>query len=327
MISALTALRRSRAVALAITLAGLPSAVAAQTYPSKPITLVVAFAPGGSADSVTRILVDKLGTKLGGASIVVENRGGAGGNLGARLVAVAPADGHTVLVTTTAVAINDTLYRTKGYATEDLRPVALAASFPEVLACSIDNPAKDLPDFLRAVKDKGVSYSSAGVGTPSFIQAEYFFKTLAKIKAVHVPFAGGGPAVSAAMGNHVDAVASALPTAAQLLNQGRLKGLAVASRDRAPAVPGVPTYAEGGFPDYLALTWVGFFVPSKTDDAVVAKLNAAINDTLVEADVQQRLRQIAFEPMRTAPAEAATYVRTEIEDWGKRVRAIGHFVD
>ena len=247
-----------------------PRATTAQDYPAKQITLVVAFAPAGSADSVARILVDRLSARLGGVSIVVENRGGAGGNLAAKQVAAASADGYTVLVTTTAVAINETLYKNKGYATEDLRPVAIAASFPEVLACSVSNPAKDLQEFLRALKDKGISYSSAGVGTPSFIQAEYFFKTLAQIKAVHVPFAGGAPAVAAAMGNHVDLVVR-LPTASQLINQGKLKGLAVASRDRAAAVPSVPTYAEGGFPDYLALTWVGFLVPSKTDDAVVAR--------------------------------------------------------
>jgi len=174
-----------------------PRAATAQDYPAKQITLVVAFAPAGSADSVTRIVVDRLSARLGGVSIVVENRGGAGGNLAAKQVAAATADGYTVLVTTTAVAINETLYKNKGYATEDLRPVAIAASFPEVLACSVSNPAKDLQDFLRALKDKGISYSSAGVGTPSLIQAEYFFKTLAQIKAVHVPFAGDAPAVAA----------------------------------------------------------------------------------------------------------------------------------
>ena len=312
---------------IAASLSLMPRTTAAQDYPAKQITLVVAFAPAGSADSVTRILADRLGARLGGASIVVENRGGAGGNLAAKQVAAAPADGYTVLVTTTAVAINETLYRNKGYATEELRPVAIAASFPEVLACSVSNPARDLQELLRALTDKGVSYSSAGVGTPSFIQAEYFFKTLAKIRAVHVPFAGGAPAVAAAMGNHVDVVAAALPTASQLINQGKLKGLAVASRARAAAVPSVPTYAEGGFPDYLALTWVGFLVPAKTNDAVVAKLNAAINEVLAESDVQERLRNIAFEPMRGTPAEASSFFQSEIDSWGKRVRAIEYFVD
>lgn len=318
---------RWSAVLLAFLLIPSSRVAMAQEYPSKQITLVVAFAPAGSADSATRVLVDTLSARLGGASIVVENRGGAGGNLAARQVAASPADGYTVLVTTTAVAINETLYKNKGYATEDLRPVAIAASFPEVLATSVTNPAKDLPEFLAALKDKGVSYSTAGVGTPSFIQAEYFFRTLARVKAVHVPFAGGAPAVSAAMGNHVDLVASALPTASQLINQGKLKGLAVASRERAAAVPSVPTYAEGGFPDYFALTWVAFLVPSKTNDAVVARLNAAINAALDEPGVQERLRNIAFEPMRGTPADASRYLKSEIEDWGKRVRAIGYFVE
>src|SRR6185312_10289425 len=150
----------------------------AETYPARSITFVVAYAPGGVADAIARIIGRDLSQELG-QSVVVENRGGAGGNLAARAVSKASADGYTVLVTTTAVAINETLYKNKGYATDDLRPVAIAASFPEVLACSVDNMAKDLPEFLRAVKDKGVSYSSAGVGTPSFIQAEYFFKELA----------------------------------------------------------------------------------------------------------------------------------------------------
>ena len=180
---------------------------------------------------------------------MIENRGGAGGNLGARMVAGSAADGYTLLATTSALAVNDSASRNKGYATEDLRAVAIVADSPDILAVHPSNPARSLGEFLAAAKDKSFTFASAGTGTGPHIGAEYFFREIAKVKALHVPFGGGAPAVTAAVGNHVDAVWIVLPTVTPHVAQGSLRGLGLAGRTRNPAVPDVPTFAEQAFPD------------------------------------------------------------------------------
>ena len=241
-----------RTMTAALVALGLTAAPAhAQQYPTQPVTLVVAFAAGGFADSVARLFSDELGKKLG-QSIVVENRGGAGGNLGARTVVNAPADGHTILVSTTSVAVNDTLYKNKGYASGDLRGVAIVGSTPEALILNPSNPAKTLKEFIEAAKTKPVTFGTAGVGTSSYISGEYFFKHLAKVEAIHVPYQGGAPAINALMGGHVDSMALTLPPAIPHINAGRLRGIALASERRLAAIPDVPTYAESGYPGFVA---------------------------------------------------------------------------
>src|SRR5215831_7633899 len=254
---------------------------AAQTYPSQNINVVVAFAAGGIADVVGRLVGQKTGERLG-RTVVIENRGGAGGNLGARAVAQAAPDGHTLLATTSAIAVNDSASRNKGYATEDLRPVAFVAISPDVIAVHPSNPAKDLREFVANARENSFTYGSAGVGTGPHIGAEYFFREVAKMKSLHVPFTGGAPAVQAAIGNHVDAVVLTLPTVVPPITQGQLRGIGLASATRNVAVPNVPTYAEMGFPNVYSGSWVGFFAPAKTPDAVVAKLNAEINAIMRE---------------------------------------------
>ncbi len=298
----------------------------AQQYPAQPVTLVVAFAAGGFADSVARLFSDELGKRLG-QSIVVENRGGAGGNLGARTVANAPTDGHTILVTTTSVAVNDTLYKNKGYASDDLRGVAIVGSTPEALIVNPSNPAKTLTEFLANAKGKSVTFGTAGVGTSSYIAAEYFFKQLAKVEAVHVPYQGGAPAINAVMGNHVDSVALTLPPAVPHINGGRLRGIAIASEKRLDAVKDVPTYAESGFPGFIATSWVGFFIHSKTSDAIVTKLNGAINDILKTPEIQAKLKTMGLEPRPGTAAESHAFFKSEIGNWGKMVRTIGASVE
>jgi tripartite-type tricarboxylate transporter receptor subunit TctC len=277
--------RRSLALStsLAFSLA-LATPAVAQQYPTQPITIVVAAAAGGFADGVARTVGEKLSEKLG-QSIVVENRGGAGGNLGARQVARSKPDGYTILVSTTAMAINGTLYKNMGYATADIRPAAIVGSAPEALVVNPSNPAKTLAEFLEAAKGKSVEYGTAGVGTGSFIAAEYFFKVLAKAQTVHVPFPGGAPGVTAIIGGHIGAFAATVSPLIVHINAGKLRGLAIASAQRHPVVPDVPTYAESGFPGFHAASWVGFFVPAQTDNAVVEKLNGTINEVLKEAVV------------------------------------------
>ena len=251
----------------------------AQSYPAQPVTFVVSFAAGGIADVIARMVAQKLGER-GTGTFVVENRGGAGGNLAARVVSTAAADGYTVLATTTALAINATASRNKGYATEDLRAVAIVALASDVMAVHPSSSAKTMQELVRTAGDKGITFGTPGLGTGPYIAAAYFYQEIAKIKAVHVPFSGGAPAVAAAIGNHLDVVNVSLPSAQAQIEQGALRGLGIPSPQRNSALPNVPTYGEAGFPNFHSATWVGFFVPAKTPDAVVGKLNAEINEVI-----------------------------------------------
>jgi tripartite-type tricarboxylate transporter receptor subunit TctC len=310
--------------AATITLAFLhPQRAAAQDYPTRNITVVVAFAAGGFADGIARLIGQKLSARLG-QNVVVENRGGAGGNIAAKLVAGAAPDGYTLLVTTTGLAINETLSKNKGFAAADLKAVAVVGSTPEVLTVHPSNPAKNLQEFLTAAQGKTVNFGTAGVGTGSHIAAEYFFKALGKVQAVHVPFQGGAPAINAAVGNHVEVLAASLAGGlAPQINSGALKGLAVASERRVSIIPNVPTYAEGGFPNFYAASWVGFFAPAQTNPANLAKLNAAINEALKDAEVQQRLNALGVVASSGTQPQADEYFRAEVEKWAKMVNSIG----
>jgi tripartite-type tricarboxylate transporter receptor subunit TctC len=310
----------------ALLLAGGASAAAAQTYPSQNISVVVAFAAGGIADVVGRLVGQKTSEQLG-RTVVIENRGSAGGNLGARAVAQSAPDGYTLLATTSAIAVNDSASRNKGYATEDLRPVAFVAISPDVIAVHPSNPAKDLKEFIANAREKSFTYGSAGVGTGPHIGAEYFFHEVAKVKSVHVPFTGGAPAVQATIGNHVDAVVLTLPTVTPQITQGTLRGLGLASATRNTAVPNVPTYGEMGFPNVYSGSWVAFFVPAKTPDAIVAKLNATMNEVMADPEVLQKLKMIGFDPIVKDAAATVDYFKVEIANWGKMVQAVGITVD
>src|SRR5262245_59106333 len=303
---------------------GLAQPVSAQIFPTQTITFQVAFAAGGIADVVARLVGLRLSERLGHA-VVVENRGGAGGNLAAKAVSGAAPDGHTILATTTSLAVNETATRNKGFAADDLRAVAIVAFSPDVLAVHPSNPAKDLREFVKS--GKSFTYGSAGVGTGPHIGAEYFFREVAKVQALHVPFTGGAPAVAAAVGNHVDAIVLTLPTVVPPIIQGLLRGIGLASPTRNSAVPDVPTYGEMGFPNVYSGSWVGFFAPAKTPDAIVAKLNAEINAIMQEPQAQQKLATIGFDPIIKTTAEAADYFSSEVANWGKMTRAIGFSAD
>jgi tripartite-type tricarboxylate transporter receptor subunit TctC len=295
----------------------------AQAYPTQNITFQVAFAAGGIADVVARLVGQKLGERLG-HTVVVENRGGAGGNLAAKSVSGTPADGYTILATTTGLAVNETASKNKGFSANDLRAIAIVAISPDVLAVHPSNPAKDLKEFISNGKQKSFTYGSAGVGTGPHIGAEYFFREVAKVQAVHVPFTGGAPAVQSAIGNHVDAIVLTLPTVVPPLTQGLLRGIGLASVTRNSAVPDVPTYGEMGYPNVYSGSWVGFFAPAKTPDAVIAKLNAEINAIMKEPEAQQKLKTIGFDVMIKSQAEVEDYFKSEVASWGKMVRAIGY---
>jgi tripartite-type tricarboxylate transporter receptor subunit TctC len=321
---ALSAFRTMRCLLLVASAIGLAQPVSAQTFPTQTITFQVAFAAGGIADVVARLVGQKLSERLA-HTVVVENRGGAGGNLAAKAVSGAAPDGHTILATTTSLAVNETATRHKGFSADDLRAVAIVAFSPDVLAVHPSNPAKDLREFVKS--GKSFTYGSAGVGTGPHIGAEYFFREVAKVQALHVPFTGGAPAVAAAVGNHVDAIVLTLPTVVPPMTQGLLRGIGLASATRNSAVPDVPTYGEMGFPNVYSGSWVGFFAPAKTPDAIVAKLNAEINAIMQEPQAQQKLKTIGFDVTIKTIGEASDYFRSEVAAWGKMIRAIGYSSD
>jgi tripartite-type tricarboxylate transporter receptor subunit TctC len=296
--------------------------VRAQTYPAQNINFQVAFAAGGIADVIARLIGLKLSDRLG-HTVVVENRGGAGGNIAAKLVSTAAPDGYTLLVTTTGLAVNETASKNKGFSVNDLRAIAIVAISPDVLAVHPSNPAKDLKEFIATAKEKSFNYGSAGVGTGPHIGAEYFFREAAKVKSVHVPFTGGAPAVQSVIGNHIDAIVLTLPTVVPPIVQGLLRGLGLASPTRNSAVPNVPTYGEMGFPNVYSGSWVGFFAPAKTPDAVVAKLNTAINEIMKDPEVLAKLKSIGFDPVIKTQAETVDYFNSEVATWGRMVNAVG----
>ena len=311
------------AAALALALA---TSAGAKDYPEKRITFVVGFAAGGFADSVARIIGQHVSKALGQA-VVVENRGGAASNIAARAVASAPADGYTVLVSTTSLAVNATLYKKINYSlVKDLSPVAIAVRAPETFSVNPSRP-KTLKEFLNASRSTKYSYGSAGVGSGSYLTWFTFFKDVAKVGIDHVPFKGGSPAMQAAIGGQVDGMAAtASGSTVTQVTSGKLTCLAVASAERYHLLPNCPTLAESGFPGFEGSSWVGFWVPAKTPAGIVAALNKAINSI---ADDQQAAASLKRNGDLSGLSVKATdeFVKSEVATWGSRVKAAGIQVD
>jgi tripartite-type tricarboxylate transporter receptor subunit TctC len=291
-------------------------------YPTRRITIVVAFAPGGSVDASARIFAEKLNERWG-QPVVVENRLGAAGNIAAAVVSHAAPDGYTLLMTASGVVINQSLYEAPGYSIKDLRPIALPAVNGSLLAVHPDNPSRTLQDFIAAHRTQSFVYGTSGVGSAAHITAAYLFQDLAKVQAILTPFQGGAPALTALMGNHIDLVSTAVPDAAALVQQGKLRALAVSGAERAEALPDVPTFIEAGFPGFAVQGWTGLFAPARTDARIAAMLNAAINDILAMPDVKARLDAQGFTPNRE-PLDATVHrLDADLEKWRVMVGALG----
>jgi tripartite-type tricarboxylate transporter receptor subunit TctC len=315
------------AVCFVLAFFGLQNSTLAQTasYPATRITLVVAFAPGGAADAIARLVGPSLARRLG-QPVVIENRGGAAGSIGARSVVTAAPDGHTILVTTTSLLITELLSKRAGYSTAQLAAIAIPASTPEMFATRAASSAKDLREFLTGARANSITYATSGARSGSHLGAAYFFKALAKVEAVHVPFQGGGPAVGAAAGGHVDLVSNSLPAMISLVQQGTLKGLALASPTRVAALPDVPTLKELGY-EFDEGTWVGFFAPGKTDPAIVARLNREINDIIREKDVHERIAALGFSPEIRSPEETTHHLAEETGKFRRIIETTGITAD
>jgi tripartite-type tricarboxylate transporter receptor subunit TctC len=314
------ALMKSLAV-LALSHLLAPGASAEEAWPNKRLTMVVGFAAGGFADSVGRLIARKLGEKLK-QPVIVQNVDGAGGNIAARQVSIAPADGYTLLVTTTSLAINETLAKDKGFTSDSLVPVAIPVEAPEMLVANPKHGIRSLSDALNHAKTDKLYFGSSGLGSGSHIAVEYFFKTLAKVEAKHIPFKGGHPAMHALLTGDVNLLASTA-TAKPAIRSGELVGLAVASDQRDPSIPDVPTYAELGFPGFKASSWVGVFAPAGTPGAIVNRLNAEIDAVMAEPDVQRQLEQMGLLKSSRSAQDTAALFRSDVARWREMVQAIG----
>jgi tripartite-type tricarboxylate transporter receptor subunit TctC len=294
----------------------------AQAYPDKPVRIVVAFGPGGIADTIGRLIGQKLNDRFG-QPIVVDNRPGAGGALAARLVAGATPDGYTLLVTTTAIAVNVSAVKDAVDPRTQLVAVAIAASAPTIFAVHRSVGAKTLMEYLRVTKQGRFNYATAGVGTTEHLTSEYIFRAVPSLEATHVPYQGGTAPVAATAGQQVDMVTTTIPTASIFIKQGTLRVLAVASRKRIPALPDVPTLAESGFPAFENASWIAFFAPAKAPAAVVRTLNAEVNNALRQADVRERLTALGFDIQTRSQPELAEYVKSEVAKWVQVIKVTG----
>jgi tripartite-type tricarboxylate transporter receptor subunit TctC len=311
---------------LAFTLACSP-AWAEANWPTKPVRFVVAFAPGGPADIIARLLGQKLGEVLG-QSIVVDNRAGAGGSIASGIVAKAEADGYTLLINTSSYAVNPAMQRSLPFDPEkDLTLAALVASSPNLIVGSPRLKGQTLKDVLAEARDGKYNYGTAGAGTTPHLTAEYLFKVLAKVDIAHAPFQGAGPALNATMGGQIELASVALPAAVELVKAGKVRGLAVTGNRRVASIPMVPTVAESGFPGFEDYTWVGVFAPSQTLPEIIQRINTEVNAILKTADFQARLAVVGFEPVGGTTREAADYLKAELAKWARVVRETGAKAD
>ncbi|QQX87124.1 tripartite tricarboxylate transporter substrate binding protein [Cupriavidus necator] len=297
---------------------------AAQSYPQRPVRLIVPYAPGGSADIAARLVSDAWSKSLGG-TIVVENRAGAGGNIGVDAVAKAAADGYTIGLQTVSLAINPGLFPRMPYDTlKDLAPIGMVASSQHVLVVNNNVPAKNLQELIAAAKATPgkLTYGSAGNGSTFHMSAE-LFKSVANVSIVHVPYRGGGPALVDTIAGQVDMSFPVVSAAQQHVQGGKLKALAVTGTRRSPQLPNVPTAAEAGLPGYAFETWFMVFAPAGTPRPVIDKLNAALNTALAAQATRDRMLKEGFEPTPTTPEAARQRLEKEMPVWANLIRQRG----
>jgi tripartite-type tricarboxylate transporter receptor subunit TctC len=268
------------------------AAAHADTFPSKPVRIVVIVAPGGSADALGRIVAEGLTTRLG-QPVVVENKPGAGGNVATQAVARSPADGYTLLLSANNHTINPSLFANAGYGIDDLVPVAQLMEGPSVIAVPANSRFNTLPDLLEEARQKpgSIAFGSAGIGVPSHIAGE-MLQRAADVKLVHIAYRGSGPSITDAIGGQVPVVIASLVAAMPQIESGKLKALAVTSAKRWPTSPAIPAAAEFGIPAYEHMTWLGLFAPKGTPPAVVARLNAEVRAVLADEAVKARVAKM-----------------------------------
>lgn len=327
------ALRRRFALTLAtaaamLAAAGLALPGLAQAYPDKPVRLVVPFPPGGSTDAVGRLLATELG-KLLGQPVVVDNKGGANGNIGSDMVAKAAPDGYTLLLSGVGSnAINYSLYSKMAYANQDFSHVTLLATGPNVLVVTPSFPAKTFAEFIDIVKKNPGKYShaSSGNGSSGHLSME-MLKQAAGLDIVHVPYKGGAAAITDTISGQVQALFLNQDNVLPFVRSGKLRALAVSSRDPNPAYPDVPSVASAGYPDFAATSWFGLSAPAGTPEAIVSRLSEAATKAMDSDAVRHQLEGSGFVVQAEGPVAFRTFVDNEIARWGKAVKASGATAD
>ncbi|WP_244788171.1 tripartite tricarboxylate transporter substrate binding protein [Cupriavidus pauculus] len=303
-------------------------AAGAQDWPTRPIRMVVPYPPGGPTDIVARVVGQKLSERLG-QTVVVDNRPGAGGNIGADAVAKSAPDGYTMLVATTAHAINMTLFSKPGYNTRtDFAPVSMLTSGPLVLVTAPSTPAASVTELIamaRANPGK-VTFASSGNGQSTHLAAE-LFDSMAGVRMTHVPYKGSAPALTDVMAGQATVMFDTMLSAMPFVRDGKLRALAITGATRSPAAPDVPTMAQAGLPGYEATAWNALLVPAGTPAAVQSRLSEALKAVLNQDDVRARFASQGFAATWTSPADTGQFIAREIDKWGKVVKASGATID
>ena len=301
----------------------------AQTYPTRPIRLVVPFPAGGTTDILAREVGDRLSRSLG-QSVVVDNRPGAAGNIGSDMVAKSAPDGYTLLMGTVGThAINPSLYTKMPYDhVKDFAPVVLVAGVPNVLEVTPSLPVNSVADLIKLAKEKPgqLNFASSGSGTSIHLSGE-LFKTMAGVDMTHVPYKGSAPALTDLMGGQVQLMFDNLPSSLQQIKAGKLRAIAVTSAQRAPALPNVPTIAESGLPGFEASSWFGLLAPAGTPPAVIARINTEVNQWLQTGEAKEKLVAQGAVVAGGTPEQFAAHIRAETEKWAKVVKVSGAKVD
>jgi tripartite-type tricarboxylate transporter receptor subunit TctC len=308
---------------LALAAASVTAPLRAQTgWPDKPLRVIVPFVPGGPPDVVARLIQPRL-SELLGQPVVVDNRGGAGGNIGAQAVAKSAPDGNTLMITSSAFVVN-TNFAESGYVAErDFIPVTIVASQPNVIVAHPSLTARNLNEVVAMAKTSPMAFATPGSGTTPHLTAENFFNIANKLNMTPIHYKGAGQAVGAVVGGEPKLGCMAITAPLQNIKGGRLKALAVSSAKRLPILPEVPTLSELGHPEMLDYTWVGAFLPAGTPAAIQAKWYDALTKALTSADVKEKLQAMAFDALLESPAKTGDYVRGEISRWAQVVKHIG----
>ena len=316
--------RRLLILSHALTALACPPFAAAQDYPVKSVRVIVPFAPGGTADFVGRIVASALAKELG-QQFIIDNRGGAGGSVGADLAAKSPPDGHTLLLFNIAMAFGPALYTTLPYdPVNDFAPISALGSAPSVLLVNPSLPVRTLAEFLALARARpaDLNYGTGGVGASGHLAVE-LLQSLARVKFTHVPYKGGGPAFQATISGEVAFLIETAGPVVPQIKSGRLRALGITSAQRLPMLADVPTIAEAGLKDYAYTTWYAVWAPAKTPPAIVNRLNQAVRKISAAADVRASMQNSGIEPDPSTPAQLDERVRAELAKWSKIIRDAG----
>jgi tripartite-type tricarboxylate transporter receptor subunit TctC len=312
-------------LALALVAATVPaSAQSPDAWPSKPVRFILPFPPGGGTDILGRLVAERLTANLG-QPVVTENRGGAGGNVGAEAAAKSAPDGYTIVLVAPSLAISPSLYSKLNYdPVKDFAPVSLVATVPNVMVTHPSLPAKTLAEFIQLAKNKPgeMNFGSGGSGTSNHLAGE-LFNIVAGVKLVHVPYKGVNLAMNDVLSGRIQLVVIGIPAAAPHIKAGRLRALALVAPQRSSVLPEVPTVAEAGLPKFEVTTWYGILAPAGTPKAIVSRLNAELVKIMHAPETKERLDAMATDPVTSTPEEFAGLIRREIAKWAEVVRDAG----